>query len=79
MSKVQSLSELFAMDDTHPPAAALVDGTGVISYHALLELSRREEIYARAPWDQDQFQPASIDLRLGRRAWRVGIEFHQHR
>ena len=64
------------MDDGARPDSGYSDGTGVIPHHALLEMKRREEIYAPlAPFDADQMQPASIDLRLGRRAWRVRASF----
>ena len=58
------------MDDGASTGAGYVDGTGVIPHQGLREMLRREEIYARAPFEPDQMQPASIDLRLGRRAWK---------
>lgn len=76
MSDRHSLPELFAMDDGVRPEGGYPDGTGIIPHHALLEMKRRGEIYAPlAPFDADQVQPASIDLRLGRRAWRVRASF----
>jgi dCTP deaminase len=75
MSNLQSFSELFTMDDRASSGGGYVDGTGVIPHQALREMIRRGEIYARAPFEPDQLQPASIDLRLGRRAWRVRASF----
>ncbi|HEY3638913.1 MAG TPA: 2'-deoxycytidine 5'-triphosphate deaminase [Rhizomicrobium sp.] len=55
--------------------ASYRDGTGVIPYQALKEMIRRDEIVAPVEFDADQVQPASIDLRVGRRAWRVRASF----
>ncbi|HEY6577693.1 MAG TPA: 2'-deoxycytidine 5'-triphosphate deaminase [Rhizomicrobium sp.] len=63
------------MDDRPPSGIGYVEGTGVIPRQVLGEMLRRGEIFARAPFDPDQLQPASIDLRLGRRAWRVRASF----
>ena len=51
------------------------DGTGVIPYQGLREMHRRGEIIAPVEFEPGQIQPASIDLRLGRRAWRVRASF----
>jgi dCTP deaminase len=75
MSYPHSFPELFTMDDGAPSAGGYADGTGVIPHHGLREMMRRGEIFARAPFEPDQMQPASIDLRLGRRAWRVRASF----
>lgn len=76
MSERHFFPELFAMDDAPRPDGTYPDGTGVITHHALHEMIRRGEIYAPlVPFDADQIQPASIDLRLGRRAWRVRASF----
>ncbi|HTT84943.1 MAG TPA: 2'-deoxycytidine 5'-triphosphate deaminase [Rhizomicrobium sp.] len=71
-----SVVELFAMgDDENGASAVYGDGTGVLPHQVLAEMMRRGEIFARAPFESDQLQPASIDLRLGRRAWRVRASF----
>ena len=76
MSYPRSFPELFTMDDENAPAGSShADGTGVIPHHGLRDMMRREEIFARAPFEPDQMQPASIDLRFGRRAWRVRASF----
>src|SRR5580700_3620648 len=71
------VDELFAISDGDEVLSGsdYPDGTGVLPHHALLDMVRRGEISARAPFDPDQVQPASIDLRLGRRAWRVRASF----
>lgn len=48
---------------------------GILPCQALEELLEEEAITASAPFDTDQVQPASIDLRLGARAWRVRASF----
>jgi dCTP deaminase len=52
-----------------------LDGTGVISYQGLRHLHNTREIVSSVEFDADQIQPASIDLRLGKRAWRVRASF----
>jgi dCTP deaminase len=75
MSDGHSFPELFNMDQDARPDGGHPEGTGVIPHQTLLEMMRRDEIFARAPFEPDQLQPASIDLRLGRRAWRVRASF----
>lgn len=60
------------MDDTSTLGAGY---NGVISYQGLREMARRGEIVAPVEFEADQIQPASIDLRLGRKAWRVRASF----
>jgi dCTP deaminase len=52
-----------------------LDGTGVISYQGLRHLHNAKEIVSSVEFDPDQIQPASVDLRLGKRAWRVRASF----
>jgi dCTP deaminase len=52
-----------------------LEGTGVISYQGLRHLHNSKEIVSSVEFDPDQIQPASIDLRLGKRAWRVRASF----
>jgi dCTP deaminase len=49
--------------------------TGILPYQALKELIRTREIRAPDPITDAQIQPASIDLRLGRIAYRVRASF----
>ncbi len=65
-------TELFPVEND---PAAYRDGTGVIPIQGLREMLRRDEIVASAEFEPDQLQPASIDLRLGRKAWRVRASF----
>lgn len=48
---------------------------GILPDHALRALIAAEAIRAESPWDRDQVQPASLDLRLGRTAWRLRASF----
>src|SRR5215218_2208639 len=48
---------------------------GVIGYAGLRHMVRSGEIQSTSEIASDQMQPASIDLRLGRRAWRVRASF----
>jgi dCTP deaminase len=48
---------------------------GILPCQALEELLMEEAITASRPLDADQVQPASLDLRLGERAWRVRASF----
>jgi dCTP deaminase len=70
------------MDDEKPagPPPGNVMGyplndVGVVSYQGLRDMVRRGEIVSAVEIEADQYQPASIDLRLGRRAWRVRASF----
>jgi dCTP deaminase len=49
--------------------------TGVLPIQAIRAMIEAREIAAPAPFLPGQLQPASLDLRLGRRAWRVHTSF----
>jgi len=49
--------------------------TGILPDRAIAELFRDGAIRAGRPLDGDQIQPASLDLRLGDRAWRIRASF----
>jgi dCTP deaminase len=49
--------------------------TGILPSQELRELVRRKEIFGLEPILDDQFQPASLDLRLGATAYRVRASF----
>src|SRR3954470_17098668 len=65
--------------DNHGGAANVFEyprnDLGVIGYAGLRHMVRSGELQATAEIAADQIQPASIDLRLGRRAWRVRASF----
>ena len=48
---------------------------GILPCQSIEALIAAEAITADAPFDADQVQPASLDLRLGQRAWRVRASF----
>jgi dCTP deaminase len=56
---------------SHPPAHA----PGILPCQSLEELVAEEAITSTTKLDRDQIQPASLDLRLGERAWRVRASF----
>jgi len=49
--------------------------TGVLASQQIHELTRSGAIIAKADYAEGQVQPASLDLRLGVRAWRVRASF----
>src|SRR5579859_2494614 len=55
------------MSETHRP--------GILPCQAIEALIATGAIRADAPFEIDQVQPASLDLRLGARAWRVRASF----
>src|SRR5450755_76679 len=63
-----------------PAADADDDGarshsTGIVPCQDLKAMVQRKEIFALEPIEGDQFQPASLDLRLGAIAYRVRASF----
>ena len=48
---------------------------GILPCQTLEALIAEAAITAARPFDADQVQPASLDLRLGLRAWRVRASF----
>lgn len=60
---------------TPPPTTPGYRATGIIPSQGITELIRAGEIASLVPVDPDQIQPASIDLRLGSRAYRVQASF----
>jgi dCTP deaminase len=49
--------------------------SGILPCQAIDELIQQGRITSQSPFDDNQVQPASIDLRLGGRAWRVRASF----
>ncbi|HXR95262.1 MAG TPA: 2'-deoxycytidine 5'-triphosphate deaminase [Rhizomicrobium sp.] len=77
MNEIDRASELFAMDEKTPSGTVVEypDKNGVLSFQGLRQMVREGQIVSHVEITPDQFQPASIDLRLGRRAWRVRASF----
>ncbi len=50
-------------------------GVGILAAHQIAALARDGQIGLERPLLGDQVQPASLDLRLGRRVWRVRASF----
>ncbi|MGA0563151.1 2'-deoxycytidine 5'-triphosphate deaminase [Ancylobacter sp. VNQ12] len=50
-------------------------GEGILPGHAIQALAERRAILTARPFDADQVQPASLDLRLGATAWRIRASF----
>jgi len=50
-------------------------GEGILPGHAIQALAERRSILTARPFDADQVQPASLDLRLGPTAWRIRASF----
>ena len=48
---------------------------GILPAEAIAALTRGGAIRPASPYADDQIQPASLDLRLGDRAWRVRTSF----
>ena len=48
---------------------------GILPCQSIDDLIATGAVTAAAPFDSDQVQPASLDLRLGARAWRVRASF----
>lgn len=55
------------MNDAH--------SAGILPCQAIEDLIAQEAIGSLTPFDKDQVQPASLDLRLGVRCWRVRASF----
>ena len=51
------------------------DGAGILPAHAINTLAESGGIVTHQPFDADQVQPASLDLRLGATAYRVRASF----
>jgi dCTP deaminase len=58
-----------------PPSNVLEFNTGVLPYERIMAMVRARTIEAIPEIEPDQIQPASLDLRLGRLAYRVPASF----
>ncbi|MGA0600012.1 2'-deoxycytidine 5'-triphosphate deaminase [Caulobacter sp. KR2-114] len=66
------------MSDTSPqshPQSSAAAGAGILPCQSIEDLVAQAAISTQTPWDADQVQPASLDLRLGARVWRVRASF----
>lgn len=72
MTAHSSSAASVASPSPSPIAAAT---TGILPSHAIRNLMREKEIYSDAQILEDQVQPASLDLRLGKVAYRVRASF----
>lgn len=63
----RAAASIAAMSDPSAP--------GILPSQSIDALIARGAITASSPFDDDQVQPASLDLRLGARAWRVRASF----
>jgi dCTP deaminase len=73
MDNSPNTSGLLGTEPTGPRPDKLF--TGILPYQAIRQMVREGEIAARRKISHDQIQPASIDLRLGERAYRVRASF----
>ncbi len=48
---------------------------GILPCQTIEDLIAEEAITSATPFDKDQVQPASLDLRLGAWAWRIRASF----
>jgi len=53
----------------------MTEAPGILPCQSIEALIASGAISSATPWDADQVQPASLDLRLGARAWRVRASF----
>jgi len=51
------------------------NASGVLPYQQLMDFIEQKLITASNPFEEDQVQPASIDLRLGKKAYKVAASF----
>jgi dCTP deaminase len=71
----EATSELFPAPEGPGPVPAPRHSTGILPSQSLREMIRAGEIAAAEPITEAQIQPASLDLRLGRKAYRVRASF----
>ena len=58
-----------------PKVAAMSETPGILPCQSIEALIAGGAIASATPFDADQVQPASLDLRLGARGWRVRASF----
>ena len=58
-----------------PVPAEQPEAQGILPMQSLAALAEQGAVTSTSPFDDNQIQPASIDLRLGDRAWRVRASY----
>src|SRR5262245_37256819 len=62
-------------DEDNLPRAEVSGKPGLLPFQQIVALRDRKKVDAPDGIPADQIQPASVDLRLGRKAWRVRSSF----
>jgi hypothetical protein len=75
MGAGENSKTLFPLPEEQIANAGDARRTGVLPYQQLREMVRARVIVSANDIEPDQLQPASLDLRLGRRAYRVSASF----
>lgn len=66
---------LFPVAEDRKPVSVVPRSTGIVPYQGIRALIGADEVSSIEPIDESQIQPASLDLRLGSRAYRVRASF----
>lgn len=75
MSNVATSLGLFGDEESAPDGVAEASKTGVLPHQKLRAMVHKKAITSPTEIEPDQYQPASLDLRLGRKAYRVRASF----
>lgn len=75
MGAGEALTTLFPLPEENESEVGEVRRTGVLPYQQLRMMVANRSIVSTVEIEASQIQPASIDLRLGRRAYRVSASF----
>ena len=77
MSESQQTENMFPDSDTQDPriSEGQTHAVGILPAHGIQNMIRDKEIWATGGVQDDQVQPASLDLRLGDTAYRIRASF----
>jgi dCTP deaminase len=75
MNDPTTVPEIFADEEEATARSGAISHTGILPYQAIRQMVRERQIVSSHEIKSDQIQPASIDLRLGNRAYRVRASF----
>src|SRR3974390_2249284 len=75
MAGLESSTTLFPPPEAPAPGGAEARRTGVLPHQQLRDMVRSRVIVSAVDIEPSQLQPASLDLRLGKRAYRVSASF----